>query len=204
MIDSWVQTFFDSLYEGILIVDINETVKYVNPAYTRITKVKYDEIVGKRLRDVRPGSRLCNVISSNKPIVGALREEDGIEYVVNMSPIFKDSKIVGGISVVGNIDDIYKLYKIVDKYKAKVKTLENRMQVFQKAKYTLDDIVSEDLSSLGIKDVIKKIAKKDISVLIYGESGTGKELYANALHNESSRADGPFIAVNCASFQGSL
>jgi transcriptional regulator with PAS, ATPase and Fis domain len=203
-IDNWIKTIFDNLYDGILIIDTNEIVKYVNPAYTRITKVTYDKIVGNRLRDIRPGARLQNVLTTKKPIVGVLREEFGIQYSVNMSPIFDDSGLVGAISVVSTIDDIYKLYQDIDKYKSKVKSLENRISAIQKAKYTLNDIISEDISSIELKNTIKKIAYKDITVLIFGESGTGKELYANAIHNESYRSDGPFIAVNCASFQGSL
>lgn len=203
-LNNWVKTFFDNLYDGILIIDIDEIVKYINPAYTRITKVSYDAIVGKKLRDVRPGARLPNVLRTRKPIVGALREEFGVEYSVNMSPIFEQSILIGAVSIVSNIDDIHKLYQDIDKYKNKVKVLENRINAIQKAKYTLDDIVSVDDKSLKIKNTIKKIAKKDITVLIFGESGTGKELYANAIHNESDRVNGPFIAVNCASFQGEL
>lgn len=203
-IDSWVRTFFDNLYDGILIIDTDEIVKYINPAYTRITNVDYDEIVGKKLREVRPGARLPNVLTTKRPIAGVLREEFGIEYSVNMSPIFEDSELIGAISVVSNIDDIYKLYRDIDKYKSRVKSLENRINAIQKAKYTLNDIISVDISSIEVKNTIKRISQKDITVLIFGESGTGKELYANAIHNESKRASGPFIAVNCASFQGSL
>lgn len=204
IIDNWMKTIFDNLYDGILIIDTDEIVKYINPAYTKLTKVTYDEIVGNKLRDIRPGARLQSVLSGKKPIVGALREESDIQYTVNMSPIFNNSELVGAISVVSNIDDIYKLYQDIDKYKSRVKSLESRINAIQKAKYTLNDIISEDVSSLELKNTIKKIANRDITVLILGESGTGKELYANAIHNESHRVDGPFIAVNCASFQGSL
>ncbi|HBD64159.1 MAG TPA: Fis family transcriptional regulator [Clostridiales bacterium] len=203
-INSWIKTFFDNLYDGILIIDTDEIVKYINPAYTRITKVTYEEIVGKKLREARPGARLPNVLTTKKPIAGVLREEFGIEYSVNMSPIFEESELIGAISVVSNIDDIYRLYRDIDKYKSKVKSLENRISAIQKAKYTLDNIISVDISSEEVKNTIKKISQKDITILIFGESGTGKELYANAIHNESNRADGPFIAVNCASFQGNL
>lgn len=204
IIDNWMKTIFDNLYDGILIIDTDEIVKYINPAYTKLTKVSYDEIVGNKLRNIRPGARLQSVLTEKKPIVGALREESGIQYSVNMSPIFKNSELVGAISVVSNIDDIYKLYQDIYRYKSQVKSLENRINAIQKAKYTLNDIISEDISSLKLKETIKKIAHKDITVLILGESGTGKELYANAIHNESNRINGPFIAVNCASFQGNL
>ncbi len=51
---------------------------------------------------------------------------------------------------------------------------------------------------------IKKIAEYKTTVLITGESGTGKELVARALHDESPRASGPFVAVNCGAIPESL
>ena len=51
---------------------------------------------------------------------------------------------------------------------------------------------------------IKKVAPTDSTVLVQGESGTGKELVARALHEQSSRADGPMISVNCAAIPESL
>ncbi len=53
-------------------------------------------------------------------------------------------------------------------------------------------------------EIVKNVAKSDVTVLIRGESGTGKELIARAIHQESLRKDGPFIAVNCAAFTPSL
>ncbi len=55
-----------------------------------------------------------------------------------------------------------------------------------------------------IFDKIKRIAAVDASVMISGESGTGKELVARAIHNQSRRANGPFVAVNCGSIHASL
>jgi two-component system, NtrC family, response regulator AtoC len=51
---------------------------------------------------------------------------------------------------------------------------------------------------------IRRIARASGPVLIIGESGTGKELVARAVHAESDRADGPFLAVNCAGVPGEL
>ena len=60
------------------------------------------------------------------------------------------------------------------------------------------NIVGESHKIREIHVFIAKVAPTDATVLIYGESGTGKELVANALHRNSSRAQKPFVAINCA------
>jgi transcriptional regulator with PAS, ATPase and Fis domain len=52
---------------------------------------------------------------------------------------------------------------------------------------------------LAAKDLTRRIAKQDISILITGESGTGKEMFAQSIHNLSKRRNGPFVKINCAS-----
>ena len=71
-------------------------------------------------------------------------------------------------------------------------------------KFGLDQIVGQ---SRLMKDVFAKIqraAPVDSTVLILGESGTGKELVAQALHHNSPRKKGPFVAVNCAAVPATL
>lgn len=56
----------------------------------------------------------------------------------------------------------------------------------------------------AIRDLIRTIAPTESTVLITGESGTGKEIVARALHENSSRASGPFVAINCGAIPGEL
>jgi two-component system response regulator AtoC len=53
-------------------------------------------------------------------------------------------------------------------------------------------------------DLITKVARSPTTVLVTGESGTGKELVARALHEQSDRADGPFIQLNCGAIPENL
>jgi DNA-binding NtrC family response regulator len=67
-----------------------------------------------------------------------------------------------------------------------------------------EEIVGSSAAMTRIKKIIQGLSKSDASVLIRGESGTGKELVAKAIHKTSARADGPFIALNCAAIPESL
>lgn len=60
------------------------------------------------------------------------------------------------------------------------------------------DYIAEDKQSKSIFELAKKVSKTTATVLISGESGTGKEILARYIHENSDRANGPFIAINCA------
>ncbi len=66
------------------------------------------------------------------------------------------------------------------------------------ASFDFDNIVGGSSAIRGIIDVMKQIAPQEINVLITGESGTGKELIAKAIHNNSQRREGKFVAINCS------
>ncbi|MCL4140383.1 UNVERIFIED_CONTAM: hypothetical protein GTU68_051106 [Idotea baltica] len=61
-----------------------------------------------------------------------------------------------------------------------------------------DDMVAVDKSSRDLVTLSRRVADTDATVLISGESGTGKEVLAHFLHNNSTRASKPFVAINCA------
>jgi DNA-binding NtrC family response regulator len=65
-------------------------------------------------------------------------------------------------------------------------------------------IVGEDPQLKQVSLALHRAAATDTTVLLEGESGTGKELFARALHALSPRADGPFVAINCAAIPETL
>lgn len=69
---------------------------------------------------------------------------------------------------------------------------------------SLDQLKGNDKAVVSSIERIRKIINQDIPILLQGETGTGKEAFARAIHDESDRANGPFIAVNCAAIPESL
>src|SRR5215813_8682074 len=68
----------------------------------------------------------------------------------------------------------------------------------------LDNIIGQSAKMRAIFDLIQTVAPQSSRVLITGESGTGKELVARAIHENSARAQAPFITINCGAFPETL
>ncbi len=80
-----------------------------------------------------------------------------------------------------------------------------QLRVSQGRPVGVEGLIGESKHMQNIKEMIGKIAQSDATtVLIQGESGTGKEVVAKAIHQESNRADMPFMAINCAAVPATL
>ncbi len=83
--------------------------------------------------------------------------------------------------------------------------IENRMLREEiRTRYNFDNIVGADQKLLDQLEMLASAAKSRATILIKGESGTGKELIARAIHYNSPRKDGPFVAINCAALPEGL
>jgi len=70
--------------------------------------------------------------------------------------------------------------------------------------YVFPGVISRSPVMQSVFRVLRRVSKTDLSILIEGESGTGKELTARAIHENSHRADKPFLPINCAGLSESL
>ena len=100
-------------------------------------------------------------------------------------------------------DEVRKVVKeAVEKVKLKKENTNLREQIETfKGKVT---IITKDVNMLNILSTARQIAPTDCNVLISGESGTGKELFARYIHYHSTRAEGPFVGINCGAFTEEL
>lgn len=67
-----------------------------------------------------------------------------------------------------------------------------------------DAPIAEDLRTLEVLELARRVARSEATVLLCGESGTGKEVFARYLHQASPRRDGPFVAINCAAIPDNM
>lgn len=192
---------FQAMREGILIIDAKTEILFANRSYLEFLKKDWAEIAGRPLREIRPGARLPEVLSTGRSILHAPRmEENDDVYFVNMYPIFSGGTVVGGLSVVTFMRDAHDFRTELESYEKRSRQVLQRVNKANSARYTFDSIVAVGENVQAVKALAQKAAATDASVLLASESGTGKELYAQAIHNASPRRGEVFVAINCANF----
>lgn len=94
------------------------------------------------------------------------------------------------------------LYRAIEKVQLskKIKQLENQLE----KKYGFENIIGSSKAIIKVIELAKKVAATDTTVLLLGETGTGKEVFAQSIHQASTRKDKPFVAINCSAFSKEL
>jgi len=142
-------------------------------------------------------------------VVGTLT----IDRVRDGSSIFRMDADVRFLTMVANlIGQTVKLHRVVTRDRERLMAESYRLQkelselkpTRERKKVRVDGIIGESPAIRRLLAKVSVIAKSHSPVLLRGESGTGKELIAKAIHELSSRANGPFIKVNCAAMAESV
>jgi PAS domain S-box-containing protein len=199
-IQTMLEAIIHSSDDAISVVDEEGKGILINPAYTRITGLTQDEVIGKpATADISEGESIhLKVLQTRRSIrgtrmrVGPKRKE----VIVNVAPIIVNGKLKGSVGVIHDMSEIQSLTQELDRARRIIRTLE--------AKYMFEDIIGDSEEMQLAIEQAKLGAKTPATVLLRGESGTGKELFAHAIHNASDRKFNKFLRVNCAALSESL
>ncbi|WP_226035075.1 sigma-54 interaction domain-containing protein [Aquibacillus saliphilus] len=195
-----LEAIFHSSDEAISVVDEDGNGIMVNPAYTKITGLTEEDIVGQPASvDISEGESMhMKVLKTRRPVRGVRLKvgPSNRDVLVNVAPIIVDGKLKGSVGVLHDVSEIQSLTSELKRARQIIRNLE--------AKYTFDDIIGTSNEMKLAVEQAKVGAKTPAIVLLRGDSGTGKELFAHAIHNESDRRHNKFIRVNCAAIAESI
>jgi PAS domain S-box-containing protein len=199
-IQTMLQAIIHSSDDAISVVDENGRGILINPAYTRITGLSQERVIGQpATADISEGESMhMKVLQTRRAVRGvAMRVgPNKREVIVNVAPIIVKGKLKGSVGVIHDMSEIKSLNRELNRARQIIRTLE--------AKYTFEDILGKSDEMMIAIEQAKLGAKTPATVLLRGESGTGKELFAHAIHNASDRKYNKFIRVNCAAISETL
>ncbi len=148
---------------------------------------------------------------------------NGIEVIAKVKEISPDTETVvltgkgtmqSAVEALrfGSFDYLQKPCKLVELQSllnrvSEKRELTKRCQALQIRLFRFEgdsELIGDHRSMQRVRALIEKVAPTESTVLILGETGTGKELAARAVHNQSLRADKPFVAINCGALPENL
>ncbi|QNU04936.1 sigma-54 interaction domain-containing protein [Peribacillus butanolivorans] len=193
-------------YDGLVMVDTEGYVQMLSHAYADFLGVDQESSIGKHVTEIIENTRMHLVAKTGKQEVAELQKIKDNYIIATRSPILKQGKIVGAVGKIlfKNVGQFTALSKRVNLLEIELKKYKGDFRERNKASYTFDHIMGKSPALMEVKVQARIAAKSDSNVLILGESGTGKELFAHSIHNESRRAMGVFVKVNCAAIPAEL
>jgi len=191
----------DSIHDGVIIVAMDSTILYANPAYTRSFGVEVEKVLGRKISEIEPNSHILDVLQTGKPVVDDHAQIDsvGIDIVANITPIFELGIMTGAVAVFRDATEVLALKDLVTRYHSELLELRTRL-----LDVDVDDVVWDSPAMRRVLELAQRVAMVDSTVLISGESGTGKEVVARLIHRVSQRHEGPMVAINCGAIPENL
>lgn len=192
-----IKTIMEYVDYGIAIYNRKGEIITYNKSFTDLLGLP-ESIYGVNIATLLKGSELMPFIEAEVKTVNKLCElqSRGIRVTVTNRRI--DSEMPGQDNYIILVKDITELSNL---------EMSVRHQIAKSghiAKYHFDDIKGTSAVMKNRIGKSRRIAVIDKPTLIIGESGTGKELVAQSIHNASSRAHYPFVAMNCAAIPAEL
>lgn len=196
--DEHYQTILDSIADGVFTVDLNFRITSFNSAAEAITGIPREKALGYPCLQIfkanvcDTGCIVEQAIRTEKPVVNVpihIVRADKKRIPISASATLlknRNGKIIGGVETFRDLSAVHKLRKALLK------------------QHTFEDIVSKNAKMLKLFSILPQIAESESTVLIEGASGTGKELLARAIHHNSLKKDGPFVAINCGALPETL
>ncbi|NLV17000.1 MAG: sigma-54-dependent Fis family transcriptional regulator [Syntrophomonadaceae bacterium] len=192
VLNNSLNDIFQTMSDGALLINMKGVISQINPVAEQILG---EEVLGNSIYKAFGGSEeIALMLSPDRTFADLeviIDTARGRLHCLATSKPIKDEygRVTGAVVFFNPIN--------------KVKNLVNRLNGAQ-ASFYFKDIIGGSQKLQKAIQVGMRAASSTSNVLIQGESGTGKELFAQAIHNQSRRRKGPFIALNCAAIPREL
>jgi len=203
---------FANASEGMMLVDRNARVVWINDQYRRFLPAlgfeREEDFVGHPVSRVVHNTQMHQVLSTGKPILIDLLTNRAGTFVVSRIPLRDDAgEVIGVLGIVLFDHPETTLQPLIAKFARLEQDLSDARRELasqRRSKYTFASFVGTSPGAQEVKRQARRAAQSGSPVLLLGETGTGKELLAHAIHAASPRAGRPFVGVNMAAVPDTL
>jgi len=185
-----LKTILNTTNEKYVAVDIKGNITWMNRVAKPYLPNPGGLVYDTPITEVLPAfEAVHDVLATGEEIIQETGSINGADILYDMIPLtYKNGEILGAVITFNDAGTITRgEHKIRDK----------GIKGFQ-ATYSFKDICGSSQQMNQCIQHAKRYAHTDLTVLLLGETGSGKEMFAQSMHNASSRRNGPFVAVNCA------
>lgn len=187
-----INAILNCVSDGVISYDRHGIISNANH---NAKKILGKELIDRDVREFIPSNLCERTIENGKKINNEIIDINRLSLVLNLEPIKVDSRVIGAVAT-------FQKSKHIQEVEQKIR--HSMLKKGHIAHVSFEDILGESREIEQAKDMAKRYAEVDSTVLIFGETGTGKELFAQSIHNHSDRRDKPFVAINCGAFPPSL
>lgn len=187
-----INSILNCVSDGVISYDKNGIITNAN---YNAKKMLGKNIVNKNAKEFIPFNLFIRSLEEGKKINNEIILLDKLSLVLNLEPVKVASKVIGSVATLQKAKQIQEMEQ---------KIRNSMLKKGHIAHTRFEDILGNSKEINQTKDMAKRYAKVDSTVLIFGETGTGKELFAQSIHNYSNRADKPFVAINLGAFPPNL
>ncbi|MFS0597290.1 sigma 54-interacting transcriptional regulator [Peribacillus frigoritolerans] len=189
-----LESVLNAVHEGIIGLDEKGIITLINEDAHQILQLP-SNCIGKHYNEVIPDFQINETFVDQKEQLDNLFQINNRSLLVTKVPLTFDKKLTG---LVITFQDVTRVQRMEQEIRRK------SAELGLTTKYSFDNIIGNSHLLVSAKQKAIRLAQSDYTVLITGENGTGKEVFAQAIHNNSERKDGPFVAVNFAGLTETL
>lgn len=193
MLNNRMYNIINSVSDGVIIIDSFGKITHTNPALERMLDRRLD-LRGKAIENLVENTLVIRdmLVSGKgfKDVELTIRNGTTLSCLASGEVLHDEQGRITGASIF--IDTIKNVHSLVNRFSGAQATFE------------FEDIVGDSEELMEAIRIGTRAAVSDSNVLLQGDSGTGKELFAQAIHNRSSRANHPFVAINCGAIPREL
>lgn len=199
----FLKLVLDHVSDCLVAVDTSGTIVLINQPYCRLLGGGADDFIGRHITEVvGPQTKLHLVARGEGSHVGYPLKVRGHQLITRQVPVLQEGRIIGavGLALFSDLGALKRTFRRV----AQAELAMPQGNKHWRSRFSMGDIVGEGELMKAYRNSLEVLAGHDLPVSISGETGSGKELAAHAIHANSSRAEGPFVWINCASIPSEL